>query len=91
MAIKAIGTIVANRGDGKTVEVEWEPDFKERIWYFYTHRGTVWHIQTSEDYKFVEIAKKLIDFVWFGKEQDYAWFSHYWWDSSDQTMQKKLK
>lgn len=91
MAIKAIGTIVANRGDGKTVEVEWEPDFEERIWYFYTHRGTVWHIQTSEDYKFVELAKKLIDFVWFGKEQDYAWFSQYWWDSSESNNAKEIE
>ena len=91
MAIKAIGTIVANRGDGKTVEVEWEPDFEEKIWYFYTHRGTVWHIQTSEDYKFVELAKKLIDFVWYGKEQDYSWFSHYWWDSSKSNNAEEIE
>jgi 5-methylcytosine-specific restriction enzyme B len=36
MIIKAVGTIVANRGDGRTVEVEWEPEFQEKSWYFYT-------------------------------------------------------
>src|SRR6266540_1530410 len=35
MTIKAIGTIVANRDDGRTVEVEWDPDFIEKSWYFY--------------------------------------------------------
>ncbi len=34
MTIKAIGTIVANRNDGRTVEVEWDPDFKEKILVF---------------------------------------------------------
>jgi 5-methylcytosine-specific restriction enzyme B len=40
MIIKAVGTIVANRDDGRTVEVEWEPEFQEKSWYFYTNRST---------------------------------------------------
>src|SRR5919108_4689125 len=74
MTIKAIGTIVANRGDGRTVEVEWDPDFKEKTWYFYTNRNTIWHLRTDDSYRLKEYAEKLRDFVWFGKEQDYDWF-----------------
>ena len=74
MNIKAIGTIVANRNDGRTVEVEWEPDFKEKTWYFYTNRNTIWHLRTDDNYRLKEYAQKLRDFVWFGKEQDHDWF-----------------
>jgi 5-methylcytosine-specific restriction protein B len=74
MTIKAIGTIVANRNDGRTVEVEWDPDFKEKSWYFYTNRSTLWRLRLDDSYKFKEYAEKLRDFVWYDKEQDYDWF-----------------
>jgi 5-methylcytosine-specific restriction protein B len=74
MTIKAIGTVVANRNDGRTVEVEWDPDFKEKSWYFYTNRNTIWRLRMDDSYKFKEYAEKLRDFVWYGKEQDYDWF-----------------
>ena len=74
MTIKAIGTIVANRNDGRTVEVEWEPNFKEKTWYFYTNRNTIWHLRTDDNYRLKEYAQKLRDFVWYGNEQDYDWF-----------------
>jgi len=74
MTIKAIGTIVANRNDGRTVEVEWAPDFEEKQWYFYTNRNTLWHLRTDSNYKFKEHAERLKDFVWYGKQQDYDWF-----------------
>lgn len=74
MTIKAIGTIVANRNDGRTVEVEWDPDFKEKSWYFYTNRSTLWRLRMDDSYKFKEYAEKLRDFVWYAKEQDYDWF-----------------
>ena len=69
MTIKAIGTIVANRGDGRTVEVEWDPEFQPKDWFFYTNRETVWQLR-SDDAK----AKHLIDFTFFGKPQNYEWF-----------------
>lgn len=84
MIIKAVGTIVANRGDGRTVEVEWDPAFKEKSWYFYTARTTLWRLRTDDDYKFKEFSKRLIDFVWYSKEQDYGWFSKHWWDTEGQ-------
>ena len=74
MTIKAIGTVVANRNDGRTVEVEWDPDFKEKSWYFYTNRSTIWRLRTDESYRFKEYAEKLRDFVWYDQEQDYDWF-----------------
>jgi 5-methylcytosine-specific restriction enzyme B len=78
MTIKAIGTIVANRADGRTVEVEWEPDFTEKSWYFYTNRRTVWRLRLDAKYRFVEYAEQLRDFVWHGRDQDYGWFLRNW-------------
>lgn len=75
MTIKAIGTIVANRNDGRTVEVEWDPDFKEKFWYFYTNRNMLWRLKMDDNYRLKEYAEKLRDFVWHGREQDYEWFS----------------
>ncbi len=74
MTIKATGTIVANRNDGRTVEVEWSPNFEERTWYFFTNRKTIWRLRTDVSYRFKEFAERLRDFVWLGKTQDYDWF-----------------
>jgi 5-methylcytosine-specific restriction protein B len=74
MTIKAAGTIVANRADGRTVEVEWDPNFTEKVWYFYTNRKTVWRLRLDPKYRFSEHAERLRDFIWHGSEQDYDWF-----------------
>jgi 5-methylcytosine-specific restriction protein B len=74
MTIKAIGTIVANRNDGRTVEVEWDPSFNEKQWYFYTNRNALWRLRTDRTYRFNQHAEKLKDFVWYGKAQEYDWF-----------------
>ena len=83
LLIKAVGTIVANRNDGRTVEVEWDHDFVEKSWYFYTNRSTVWHLRIDEGYKLKVFSEKLRDFVWHGKEQDYDWFTKIWWDANE--------
>jgi 5-methylcytosine-specific restriction protein B len=77
--IKAVGTIVANRGDGRTVEVEWDPSFEEKEWYFYTSQRTVWRLKTHDGYRLKEYADKLIAFVWSGVPQDYEWFCERWY------------
>jgi 5-methylcytosine-specific restriction protein B len=82
MTIKAIGTIVANHKDGRTVEVEWDQSFKEKDWYFYTNRSTLWHLKMEGDHKNIEFSKRLRDFVWYGKVQDYDWFLSVWGYSS---------
>ena len=71
MDIKAVGTIVKNRGDGRTVEVEWDPTFDQlKSWYFYTSQGTVWRLRRDNP-----SAQKLIDFAFGSANQDYDWFS----------------
>ncbi len=75
MSIKAVGTVVSNRGDGRTVEVEWDTSFKPKDWYFYTYQKTVWQLRPDEPN-----AKRLIEFVFNNKAQDYEWFCQEWWD-----------
>jgi len=78
MTIKAIGTVVANRGDGRTIEVEWDPSFGPKEWYFYTYRNTVWQLRQDDQY-----AKRLIEFAFANKRQDYNWFCEKWWGTSE--------
>jgi len=79
MIIKAIGTVVANRGDGITVEVEWVTDFVQKPWYFYTNRQTVWHLNRTESNKSRDLVEKLIAFTFDGAGQDYDWFVEHWY------------
>lgn len=69
MAIKAIGTVTANPGNGRTVKVEWMPLDSPREWYFYTHRGTIWRVQPGE-----WMADALIAFTFEYQPQDYEQF-----------------
>ena len=83
LIIKAIGTIVANRNDGRTVEVEWDQSFADKSWYFYTNRSAFWHLRLDDRYKYRVFSERLKEFVWYGKEQDYAWFAKIWWDGDE--------
>ena len=53
----------------------WDPPFAPRDWYFYTYRTTVVEADTES-----EGAARLVDFVFRGVPQDYAWFlaQTYW-------------
>ena len=83
MIIKATGTIVANRNDGRTIEVEWDPDYQRKSWYFFTNLNTIWQLKTDDNYKHKQYSEKLIDFVWYGGKQDYAWFCKRWWGDKE--------
>lgn len=85
MDIKATGTIVANREDGRTIEVEWDPEFTGKSWYFFTNIKTIWQLNSDPDYRFREFADRLIDFTWFGGEQDFDWFVNQYnlWEHSE--------
>jgi 5-methylcytosine-specific restriction protein B len=74
LTIKARGEITHNPGDGRSVEVEWEPDFAPRDWYFYTSRQTVWRMRKDED-----LARLLVDFAFRDKPQDYPYFVNRWY------------
>ncbi len=54
MRIKAIGTVTRNHGDGQTVDVEWEPDFEPKEWYFYTYRSTLTRARVEDE----ELARR---------------------------------
>jgi 5-methylcytosine-specific restriction protein B len=73
MVIKARGTVVRNRGDGRHLEVEWEKKTAPRDWYFYTSRATVWHVLKDND-----VARRLIRFAFFNEPQEYALFMKEW-------------
>ena len=70
MRIKATGTILENLNDGRKVRVAWDPPFAPRDWYFYTYRTTVVEADTEGE----ECARRLVDFAFRGRTQDYAWF-----------------
>jgi len=76
MRIKAIGTITANRGDGLTIEVDWQELDPPKDWYFYTYRTTVVRARVEED----DMARQLVAFTFGGEAQDYGHFlGHSYW------------
>ena len=91
MDIKAIGTVVANRGDGRRVEVEWATDFKERTWYFYTSRQTIWHLILDPRYRAAWLVQDLIKFIWHDKAQEYKKYTSLWWDKSSDVIKDELE
>lgn len=78
MKIKAIGTVTKNHGDGRTVDVAWEPLTAPREWYFYTYRATITRARVEDEV----LARRLVSFTFDGVPQDYAFFmaQPYWRD-----------
>jgi len=69
MRIKAIGVVIGNEGDGKTVKVKWEKLDPPRDWFFYTFRVTVVGANPSDD-----LARRLILFTFADAKQDYEFW-----------------
>lgn len=65
MAIKAVGTITENLGDGRHVKVDWTEVRPQKLWYFFTNRTTIWRLERSD-----WSAQALIDFTFDGVPQD---------------------
>ena len=65
MAIKVIGTVKENLGDGRTLKVDWNPIDSLREWYFYTNRSTVWRVLPGD-----WTTDALIGFTFEQKKQD---------------------
>jgi 5-methylcytosine-specific restriction protein B len=76
MAIKAIGTITHNEGDGRRVQVKWDKRFDPvKEWYFFTYRETVWKV-IPEDW----MSENLVQFAFEGMQQDIPRFrNHPYW------------
>lgn len=77
MAIKAVGTVTENLGDGRRLRVKWTEQQLEspREWYFFTHRGTIWRVLPGE-----WTCDALIAFTFNGTPQDLTKFQNapYW-------------
>lgn len=75
MAIKAVGTVIENLGDGRRLKVNWIQPDSPREWYFYTSRLTVWKVLPGDWY-----TDALIAFTFEGKPQDLNQFRNepYW-------------
>jgi 5-methylcytosine-specific restriction protein B len=75
MAIKAIGIITANAGDGLKVQVNWNQMKTPREWYFFTFRKTVWRVLSGD-----WATDALIGFTFDDKPQDLSRFrnSPFW-------------
>ena len=76
MAIKAIGEIVENRGDGLQVKVDWNERFDPpKEWFFYTGRFSVWKMKKND-----WAARGLIRFAFHDEPQDVERFlRHPFW------------
>jgi 5-methylcytosine-specific restriction enzyme B len=87
MAIKAIGIVKENLGDGRTLKVDWKPFDPPREWYFYTNRNTVWRVLPGD-----WMTDALIGFAFDEKPQDINRFRNapYWRDRfGDSTADKR--
>ena len=73
MAIKAVGEITENSGDGHRVKVNWMRLAPPREWYFYTSRFTVWEVARGSG-TFPWAAEALIEFAFENGPQDYRPF-----------------
>ncbi len=69
LKIKAVGLVTNNAKDGQNINVDWDKSFKEKEWYFYTSRNTIWKPNTDNWQ-----GKALIDFTFSGIEQDFDKF-----------------
>lgn len=76
MAIKAVGEITENPGDGLQVNVEWKERFDPpKQWFFYTARISVWKMK-KDDWA----ARGLIRFAFEDEPQDIERFlRHPYW------------
>ncbi len=65
MAIKAIGEVTENQGDGGRISVNWTKVDPPREWYFFTYQKTIWRVVPGD-----WATDALIDFTFNNKQQD---------------------
>ncbi|MEG1763277.1 MAG: AAA family ATPase, partial [Bacteroidales bacterium] len=69
MGIKAIGIVVENLDDGKTLKVDWQKLDKVKEWYGYgVRRNTIHYVEGSSS----TIDQMLLDFTFADGAQDYS-------------------
>ena len=98
MAIKAVGEVAENPGDGHVVKVVWTPLDPPREWYFYTNRQTVWEVVPGSGTQ-PWAVELLVNFAFNNEPQDHRWFlegpwrDHYtdpWDDFIERATQYRL-
>ena len=76
MAIRAVGAVIDNPGDGRHLSVDWTPFDTPREWYFATAVRNVWRIESGEWWG----RDGLIGFTFEGQPQDIDRFrNHPYW------------
>ena len=90
MAIKAVGEITENPGDGHRVRVNWTRLDPQREWYFYTNRTTVWEV-TPDSGSLPWAAEALIKFAFENEPQDYKRFVEGPWSTSWDDFVRRAK
>ncbi len=77
MEIKAVGTVIRNHKDGRTLDVDWMKLSPSKKWYFYTMRNTIWKVERTDDDSY---NNALLDFTFEDKFQVYNDFlTHPFW------------
>lgn len=66
MYIKAIGTVTKNYGNGTKLDVSWDKNFKQKIWYFTAYRSTISKVDPDNG----PWCKALIDLSFYNKDQE---------------------
>ncbi|PIT64368.1 hypothetical protein BHC47_10265 [Snodgrassella alvi] len=81
--IKAIGTVIENPGDGKSLKVSWQKSTPEKKWYFYTSLKTIWPINKDTNWQ----SEQLINFTFNDQPQDIDQFCQmpYWQERFNNT------
>ena len=84
MAIKAVGTVTENPGNGHTVMVEWTRIDPVSEWYFFTYRGTIWRVLPGDNWH----IDALIAFAFENVPQEIDRFRNapYWRDRFGDVM-----
>lgn len=88
MAVKAIGTVTDNPGDGRHLKVDWQSLDPPREWYFYTNRNTVWRVLPGD-----WTTDALIAFAFENRPQDIDRFRNapYWRERFGDSSNDKLR
>ena len=66
MYIKAIGTVTKNHNNGIILDVDWDKNFKQKIWYFTAYRLTINRVDPDNG----PWCKALIDLSFDNKDQN---------------------
>ena len=77
MAIKAVGEVAGNPGDGRLLHIRWRAVEPAREWYFFTNRSTIWRVLPGD-----WTTDALISFAFEDQPQDVTRFRNapFWRD-----------